>query len=367
MCQPPLPATALHVPLDRLLHRTCFATREGAREALAAGRIQRADGTAVERNLRLSLAEASAISLLLDGAPLPAAPPSLTVALHKPRGVVTTCADEELAPSGKTYPGVRTLLSAPHRALAPIGRLDADSEGLLLLSNDGALSAAVCQSASCVKRYLVRIAPRRGCYAPSGAFEEVAETQLQVGVDIGLARPGRCERARRVTADEAAAAAGWCDELLDGDSSCLLAEISMATGAKREVRRILRAAGFETQRLVRLAVGPVELDLRPGEARVLGANELARLWESALPAASRPVFDDGAWVPPTEYLERLRARGKVCMSKCGCAKFFARCATRRRSRACASARTTARALGGGGSPRCAARSRATSSRSATTR
>ena len=147
-------------------------------------------------------------SLLLDGAPLPAAPPSLTVALHKPRGVVTTCADEELAPSGKTYPGVRTLLSAPHRALAPIGRLDADSEGLLLLTNDGALSAAVCQSASCVKRYLVRIAPRRGCYAPSGAFEEVAETQLQVGVDIGLARPGRCERARRVTAEEAAGGGG---------------------------------------------------------------------------------------------------------------------------------------------------------------
>ena len=114
-----------------------------------------------------------------------------------------------------------------------------------------------------------------------------------------------------MTAEEAAAAARWCDELLDGDSSCLLAEISMATGAKREVRRILRAAGFETQRLVRLAVGPVELDLRPGEARVLGANELARLWESALPAASRPVFDDGAWVPPAEYLERLRARGKV--------------------------------------------------------
>lgn len=311
MCQPPPPATALHVPLDRLLHRTCFATREGARAALAAGRIHRADGSAVERNLRLSLAEASAISLLLDGAPLPAAPPSLTVALHKPRGIVTTCADEELAPSGKTYPGIRTLLSAPHRALAPIGRLDADSEGLLLLTNDGALSAAICQSASCVKRYLVRIAPRRGCYAPSGAFEEVAETQLQVGVDIGLARPGRCERARRVTADEAAAAAGWCDELLDGDSSCLLAEISMATGAKREVRRILRAAGFETQRLVRLAVGPVELDLRPGEARVLGDAELARLWESALPAAARPVFDDGAWVPPAEYLERLRLKGPL--------------------------------------------------------
>ena len=161
MCQPPPPATALHVPLDRLLHRTCFATREGARAALAAGRVRRADQVRRRAQLRLSLAEASAISLLLDGAPLPAAPPSLTVALHKPRGIVTTCADEELAPSGKTYPGIRTLLSAPHRALAPIGRLDADSEGLLLLTNDGALSAAICQSASCVKRYLVRIAPRR--------------------------------------------------------------------------------------------------------------------------------------------------------------------------------------------------------------
>ena len=96
---------------------------------------------------------------------------------------------------------------------------------------------------------------------PTVAFIAVATLLSAMGVDIGLARPGRCERARRVTAEEAAAAARWCDELLDGDSSCLLAEISMATGAKREVRRILRAAGFETQRLVRLAVRP-ELHLR---------------------------------------------------------------------------------------------------------
>lgn len=170
----------------------------------------------------------------------------LTLALHKPRGVVTTRSDER---------GRRTVYDLLPPSLPwvfPAGRLDADSEGLLILTNDSELSSRLTEPAHRVpKTYRVTV---------SGTPSAEALERLRRGVELsdGPTRPARVE-------------------LVHGGKRSVL-RIELTEGRNRQVRRMGAAVGHKVRRLVRVAIGGLELgDLAVGACRVLAAEEVARL------------------------------------------------------------------------------------------
>jgi 23S rRNA pseudouridine2605 synthase len=167
----------------------------------------------------------------------------LSLALHKPRGVVTTRRDER---------GRRTvydLLPPGLPWIFPAGRLDADSEGLLILTNDSSLSVRLTAPEHAVaKTYHVTFG-----VTP----DEATLARLRGGVDLpdGRTRP--------------------CGVRLLGPRR---AEFVLTEGRNRQIRRLAAAVGLRVRRLVRVAVGGLALGgLPPGAHRVLGAEEVARL------------------------------------------------------------------------------------------
>ena len=186
---------------------------------------------------------------------------------HKPVSEVTTRAD----PQGR--PTVFERLPAPRAGRwVVIGRLDVNTTGLLLFTNDGALAHRLMHPSSEVEReYLVQV---RG--APSAAVLE----QLRHGLVLedGLARFDRIEplsdAAGRSPAWGLAAGGGG-----DAEPTQTAFQVVLHEGRNREVRRLWQAAGFEVSRLMRLRYGAVRLppDLRPGQSREMPAPEAALL------------------------------------------------------------------------------------------
>ncbi|MFI4867546.1 MAG: pseudouridine synthase [Steroidobacterales bacterium] len=214
-------------------------------------------------------AEAGA-DIRLDGEALPSGHASSSarevLIYHKPVSEVTTRAD----PQGR--PTVFDRLPAPRSGRwVVIGRLDVNTTGLLLFTNDGALAHRLMHPSSEVEReYLVQV---RG--APSAAVLE----QLRQGLALedGLARFDRIEpvseSAGRCPAWGAAAGGR------EGAPTQTAFQVVLHEGRNREVRRLWQAAGFEVSRLMRLRYGAVRLppDLRPGQSRAMPAAEAALL------------------------------------------------------------------------------------------
>ena len=166
--------------------------------------------------------------------------------LNKPQGVVSTTSD----PEGR--PTVMDLINLDER-LYPVGRLDQDTEGLLLLTNDGELANRLLHPSFGVERTYLALVP--------GPVRREVMRRLTEGVELddGLARPKRV----RVVEEHRGKA---------------LLEVVMTEGRKREVRRMLAAVGMPVERLARVSFGGVELgDLRQGKWRFLDRPEIARL------------------------------------------------------------------------------------------
>ena len=166
--------------------------------------------------------------------------------LNKPQGVVSTTSD----PEGR--PTVMDLVNLEER-LYPVGRLDQDTEGLLLLTNDGELANRLLHPSFGVERTYLALVP--------GPVRRDVLRRLTAGVELddGIARPKRV----RVVEEHRGKA---------------LMEVVMTEGRKREVRRMLSAVGLPVERLARVAFGGVELgDLRQGKWRFLDRPEIARL------------------------------------------------------------------------------------------
>jgi 23S rRNA pseudouridine2605 synthase len=171
-------------------------------------------------------------------------------ALHKPAGVVTTMSD----PQGR--PDITRYLPSEGPRVFPVGRLDQDSEGLLLLTNDGDLANRLMHPSYGVeKEYLAEVDAE-----PSS--RQMARARAGVELEDG---PARAVRARVVAASRGRGAV----------------RVVMAEGRKREVRRLLAAVGLPVTRLVRVRIGSVRLDglaegaireLAPGEVRALEAD-----------------------------------------------------------------------------------------------
>jgi 23S rRNA pseudouridine2605 synthase len=253
--------------LQKLLAAAGHGSRRQIEQWIRAGRLT-VDGHVAELGER---AEAGA-DVRLDGAPLQfsntAATAREVLIYHKPMGEVTTRAD----PEGR--PTVFERLPAPTGGRwVVIGRLDVNTTGLLLFTNDGALAHRLMHPSSEVEReYLVRV---RG--APSAAVL----TQLRQGVVLedGPARFDRIEPAPGAGGGRATWGASGAGGAGEAESVQSEFKVILHEGRNREVRRLWQAVGFEVSRLTRLRYGQVALppDLRPGQSRLMPAAEAALL------------------------------------------------------------------------------------------
>ncbi|MFO0925603.1 MAG: pseudouridine synthase [Gemmataceae bacterium] len=234
------------VQLHRAVSKLGWGSRRQAWDWVRAGQIA-IDGRVVTDPLAWVDLDRQTITRRGDELPPPPSTARCVVALHKPRGIVTTRQDER---------GRRTvfdLLPPELPYVFPAGRLDADSEGLLILTNDSGVAVQLTDPEHhLAKTYRVTV---------TGRPDESALDQLRQGVELadGPTRPAGVRLVRtRPT------------------SSVL--EVTLTEGRNRQVRRMLAAVGHKVRRLVRTAIGGLPLgDLPPGSCRVLTAPEIARL------------------------------------------------------------------------------------------
>ena len=236
---------AERIRIQKAIANAGLMSRRKAEEAVEAGRV-RLDGDQTRLGDRVDV---ETQTLTLDGLPLPVNPELETHLLYKPVGVISTADD----PQGRET--VIDLITSDRR-LYPVGRLDADSEGLILISNDGDLTNRVTHPRfGITKKYLALV---EGIPSKSAVRRLVAGVELDDGT-------ARAESAR----------------VVDRLERRVLLEIVMVEGRNREIRRMLSVIGHETVQLVRTSIGPiVDKDLRPGESRLLEAAEIRDLFES---------------------------------------------------------------------------------------
>ncbi len=220
--------------------------------------------------------------VLIDGRPLPAVPAeTVTVLLYKPRGVVTTLSDE------KGRQTVAELLPPALGRLYPVGRLDQFSEGLLLMTNDGALAQRLTHPAGEVRKtyrlwvsgwHEGALALLRRPIVLDGRRIKPPEVKLlwnrkAVGSDAHIAPVIAAGNDAAVPAAEASG-----DASLREEKRTALLEITIHEGRNRQIRRMAEAAGLKTTRLQRIAEGPISLgDLKSGQWRYLTEAELRQL------------------------------------------------------------------------------------------
>ena len=186
----------------------------------------------------------------VDGVVLPVKPDLVYYLVFKPVGVISTTEDTHGRPT------VTSLVPADTR-LYPVGRLDADSEGLLLLTNDGALTERITHPRYGVaKTYLAEV---------DGSVGAKTIAQLVGGVELDDG-PARAAAAR----------------VVDDGGSRSLVQVIMTEGRKREIRRMFDVVGHPVRRLVREAIGPIrDRQLKPGEWRELTLAEVRSLYAAA--------------------------------------------------------------------------------------
>ena len=228
--------------LQKIIAASGLMARRKAEEAIEAGRVT-VNGLPAHIG---DSADPESDTILVDGKALPSVARMLTIMLHKPRGVVTTLHDE------KGRRDVSELISEIPERLVPVGRLDMDSEGLLLMTNDGALANRLMH--------------------PSHEVEKVYRTWVRGDAAAGIQRlrqPMELDGYRLHPAKV---------KLLEPTTDGAVLEISIHEGRNRQVRRMCEQAGLTVTRLCRVREGGLVLgDLRPGQWRELTEEELRKL------------------------------------------------------------------------------------------
>jgi 23S rRNA pseudouridine2605 synthase len=235
--------------LQKVLARVGVGSRRASEELIAAGRVSVNDEVAsLGRRV-----DPGRDRVAIDGVPIGIRPGLVCYALNKPAGVITTASD----PQGR--PAVTALVPTEPR-VHPIGRLDADSEGLLLLTNDGDLTFRLTHPRFGVeKEYLVMVegSPGRG---------ELRALREGVMLEDGRTAPARVSQV--------------------GPHGL---RITIHEGRNRQVRRMCEAVGHPVQRLVRTRVGPVRIGtLAPGQWRALAPGEVRALEQAVRSGAEPP-------------------------------------------------------------------------------
>jgi 23S rRNA pseudouridine2605 synthase len=233
--------------LQKIMAASGIASRRKAEEMIAAGRVTLNGKVVLEQGTQ---ADAERDLICVDGAPLKKRERLLYFMLHKPKGYVTTVSD----PEGR--PTVMELMKNCPARVYPVGRLDYASEGLLLMTNDGALAQKLMKAGShAPKTYLVKI---------SGKPDERAIARLRAGVTIEL------EDGTRVKTSPAKI------RLME-DGANPWYEVILMEGRNRQIRRMFQSVGFLVEKIKRVQLGPLVLDVAPGEFRALTVREVAKL------------------------------------------------------------------------------------------
>ena len=239
--------------LQKILAAAGIASRRKAEEIIAAGRVTLNGQVVTEQGTK---ADPQTDTICVDGKPLHRPQRFVYFLLNKPKGYVTTVSD----PEGR--PTVLQLLGDLRERVYPVGRLDYASEGLLLLTNDGALAQELTKAGSHIpKTYLVKI---------SGKPDEKSIQRLRNGVTIPL------DDGRRVKTSPAKIR-------LVEDAPNPWYEVVLIEGRNRQIRRMFQQVGFLVEKIKRTQLGPLTLDIPPGKFRPLTEREVHRLKNLAAP------------------------------------------------------------------------------------
>lgn len=234
-----------NVRLQKLLAEAGVASRRASERIILAGRVTVNGQVVCGLGRQVDPAQDK---VAVDGRPV-SRRRKLYLALNKPAGYVCTCRDPQQRPVAGS------LLPAQWRHVYPVGRLDRNTEGLLLLSNDGEFSLRLTHPRYGVpKRYLATIAGQ-------------VEAPVLARLTQGVWHQGEQLRAKRA-------------RLIRAKASRSLVEVEVAEGKNHEVRRLFAAQGLRVERLQRTQIGPLKLGQLPlGKWRVLSPGEVAALCE----------------------------------------------------------------------------------------
>jgi len=217
-----------------------IASRRKAEELIAEGRVT-VNGKVATLGQKADLAKDY---VKVDGKPLGRPEQKVYLMMHKPKGVITSLHD----PEGR--PTVKDFLKGVRQRVYPVGRLDYDSEGLLILTNDGEFAHGLLHpSKEIPKTYLVKV---------KGMPDEKALQKLRKGIKV-----------------EGVVTAPAKVKFLKATESNAWLEITIHEGRKRQIRRMLEKVGHPVLKLIRTRIGKLSLgDLRPGLWRYLSAGEI---------------------------------------------------------------------------------------------
>lgn len=228
--------------IQKILSARGIASRRKAEEMILAGRVS-CNGTVCRLG---DTADPDVDILFVDGKPLPASQERVYILLHKPRGYVTTLSDE------KGRKNAAQLVTDCGKRVYPVGRLDMDSEGFLLFTNDGELANGLMHPRKEINKiYHVHV---------DGVTDESVEAlKLPITLDGYTIRPPKVAVLRRT------------------GTRAVLA-VTIHEGRNRQVRRMCAAAGMTVHRLIRVSEGPLKLGELPlGKWRYLTQQEIQLL------------------------------------------------------------------------------------------
>ena len=239
--------------LQKILAQAGVASRRHAEELITEGRVQ-VNGQVV--TVLGTKADPERDHIRVDGKLLHGAERLRYFVLNKPKGYVTTVSD----PEGR--PTVMEFFAKSGERLYPVGRLDFQSEGLLLMTNDGDLANRLTKAASGVeKTYLVKV---------SGEPSEEQLNSLREGVTIERGRLGE---------GKVRTAAARIRQVRQGDNPWY--EVVLIEGRNRELRKMFEEIGHHVEKIRRVGYGPLVLDVEPGKMRELDSDEVGALRRTA--------------------------------------------------------------------------------------
>jgi len=249
--------------LQKILASAGYASRRKAEELITGGRISVNGETVTTLGSKADLATDD---VRVDGKRIQGAEQHVYIMLYKPREFVTTVSD----PEGRAT--VMDLVRDIRERIFPVGRLDFNSEGLLLLTNDGDLMQELTAPTSHVpKTYLVKV---------SGQPSEEQLDRLRAGIKLpaepsmtkgkGRKRPGESRRSFAVTT-----LPSKVEIVREGDNPWY--EITLTEGRNRQIRRMFEEIGHHVEKIKRVRYGPLNLNVEPGKWRVLSPVEVSKL------------------------------------------------------------------------------------------
>ena len=251
--------------LQKIMAASGVASRRKAEEMIAAGRVTLNGKVVTEQGTK---ADPEQDEICVEGKPLKRPERLRYFLLNKPRGYVTTVSD----PEGR--PTVMDLLPRGMERVYPVGRLDYASEGLLLMTNDGRLAQKLMKAGSHVpKMYRVKV---------SGKPLEKAIARLRAGVAIEL------EDGRRVKTSPAKirlledGSEGRAERRVSSPGPANpWYEVTLIEGRNRQIRRMFEHVGHRVEKIKRVQLGPLVLDVEPGQFRELTNREVEELKKAA--------------------------------------------------------------------------------------